>query len=147
MPRFWLDAFTAESWDETRVYGFRVLGFHKSRHLKVGRMEKGDLVFCWIKVVHTLVGAVQVTGEPYLSYEPKIWTDGLYPARVSVTPLLTFTADQGCDLNGVLSQMSFYDADNMHRTWSHFRGSPNELQEADGRLLLSALEDHHRDFA
>lgn len=86
-------------------------------------------------------------GEPYFAYEPAIWTDGLYPARIAVTPLVTRPVDEGRDLNDILRQLSFYDGANMHRTWSHFRGSPNELQEADGLLLLSALEQHQRRIA
>lgn len=86
-------------------------------------------------------------GEPYFAYEPAIWTDGLYPARIAVTPPATCSVDEGHDLNDILRRLSFYDEANMHRTWSHFRGSLNELQEADGRLLLSALEEHQRRIA
>ncbi len=140
MPRFWLDAFTAESWDETRAHGFRVLGFHKSRHLMVRRMEKGDLVFCWIKGAHQIVGVVEVSGEPYVANAPAIWGDGLYPERVPVTPLATCTVDEGYDMTIILPRLSFYNPDNMHQTWAHFRGSPNGLEEEDGNLLLDALE-------
>ena len=146
MPQFWLEAFSVESWDESRRDGFRVVGFRKRRYPTLQRFHQGDVILCWIKEIQVLVGALRVIGEPYLADLPPMWSDGLYSARIAVEPLLTLPVEQGCDLVELLPALSFYDPQNMHQTWAHFRGSPNALQESDGHTLLSALADCYRRF-
>ncbi len=139
MPNFWLYAFTAASWEESQSYDFRVAGFHLHRSPTVQRMQQGDVLICWVTGLQKIVGALRVTGAPYLANEPHIWAEGIYPARVPVEPMLTLRVDDGCDLRAVMTALSFYNERHMALTWGHFQKSPNALTEPDGALILAAL--------
>ena len=141
MTTDWFDVFTPQTWEEARAYGFTVSGFNEAKFGTVKKVQLGDVLICYLSGPTKLIGALRVTGDPYLSHEPKIWKGkNSFPARIPVEPLKALEIDQAINFKQLLPQLSFYDAGNMRSTWAHLQGSPKKLNDADGALLFAAIQ-------
>lgn len=141
MAHFWFDVFTRATWDEARAIDFAVSGFSKSKLATVRRVQPGDVLICYLKGEMELIGALKVTGAAYVAQEPRIWQSQVFPARLPVEPLIVLDDEHPVDFLALLPMMSFYDADNIRRTWARLQGSPTALSDKDGQIMLDALSE------
>lgn len=140
MPTYWFDVFTRETWDEAREHGFNTSGFSETKRVTAGRVRPGNVLICYVRGEKKLVGALRVTGPAYFSHEPRIWKSQEFPVRVPVEPLLVLDQDQEVGIAAVLPQTSFYNPENLKKTFARFQGSPTALDNADGQLMLMAIQ-------
>jgi hypothetical protein len=77
-PTYWLDLFTAETWQEFLDNGGDVTGFSPRRFKTVQRMKPGDLLLCYVTRVSRWVGVLEVTGDAFFDEHP-IWKSQLFP--------------------------------------------------------------------
>jgi hypothetical protein len=137
---FWLDLFTWATWNEFLNVGGKVSGFRESRWPTVQRVTAGDIFLCYLTGISRFVGALEVTGQPFLDKSP-IWKSDVFPARLPVKVLIQLKAETAVPVHALRDQLSFFQPDPDSPAWTGlFRGSPNRFNEADGRIIFNALE-------
>jgi len=137
---FWLDLFTWETWSEFLNNGGKISGFREGRWTTVQRVATGDIFLCYLTGISRFVGVLEVTGQPFLDKSP-IWKSAVFPARLPVKVLIQLKAETAVPVYALRDQLSFFQPDPDSAAWTgHFRGSPNRFNEADGRIILNALE-------
>jgi hypothetical protein len=77
-PAYWFNVFTEETWHEAERIGFSVSGFSRTRYSTVQRLKPGDVLICYLKGLKLLTGALRVSGNAYLSEEPRIWQSQIF---------------------------------------------------------------------
>lgn len=140
LPSYWFDVFTRETWVEARENGFSTSGFSETKRVTASRVQPGDILICYVRGEKKLVGALRVTGPSYFAREPRIWKSQEFPVRVPAEPLVILDRDQEVSIAPVLPQLSFYDPDSIKKTYARFQGSPTPLADADGELMLMAVQ-------
>jgi hypothetical protein len=137
---FWLDLFTWETWNEFQNDGGKVTGLRESRWSTVQRVANGDILLCYLTGISRYIGVLQVVGEPFRD-TVRIWSSDLFPARLPVKVLIQLTPETAVPVYDLRDQLSFFQDSPDSPAWTgHFRGSPNRVKEADGRVILNALE-------
>ena len=61
---YWLDLFTATTWDEFRQAGSRITGFRASTRSVRKAVKPGDILLCYLTGVMRRVGALEVLLGP-----------------------------------------------------------------------------------
>jgi hypothetical protein len=140
VPNYWFDVFTPKTWQEAQAHGLTVSGFSESKYATVQKLQPGDILVCYLKGPMQIIGALRVTGPAYFSRDPVIWESKDFPARIPVEPKVIREPEQALDFRALLPHLSFYDGDNMLRTWARLQGSPTKLDLTDGELLFAALQ-------
>ena len=82
--RYWLDLFTGTTWGEFLRAGASVSGFRSSRWPSVQQLRPGDCLICYLTGLSRWIGVLEVTGQPYLDHDTRIWNLDQFPARVPV---------------------------------------------------------------
>ena len=86
------------------------------------------------------VGALEVVGQPFQDKSP-IWHSDVFSARLPVKVLVQLTAESAVPVYDLREKLSFFQASPGSHAWiGHFRKSPNQFKEADGVVILAALE-------
>jgi len=70
---YWLDLFTGTTWREFRDAGASVSGFSAKRRRIADRLEKGDILLCYLTGVMRWIGALEVGNKTNLT--DRIWKD------------------------------------------------------------------------
>jgi hypothetical protein len=83
---YWLDLFTGTTWREFREAGASVSGFSAKRRSMAQRVQKGDILLCYLTGVMRWVGALEV--REHSTDTRRIWKDREFPVRFDVKPLL-----------------------------------------------------------
>jgi EVE domain len=143
---YWLDLFTPQTWAEFQKAGSSVSGFRESRWAAVQKIQKGDYLLCYLTGVSRWVGVLEVTSNKPFKDHTTIWKDEAFPCRLSVKPVFQLDAETGVpvkDMKDVLS--AFKKADSSPLAWTgRFRGSPTKWSQADGEVVVSAVEYAHK---
>jgi hypothetical protein len=79
-------------------------------------------------------------GARFLSADPPIWGEGMFPVRIPVAPIFSLEPANAVNLENLLPKLSFYHQHDQRKTWARLRGSPVRLSDDDGLLLFSALQ-------
>ncbi|MEK0084200.1 hypothetical protein [Benzoatithermus flavus] len=138
-PTYWLDLFTYETWTEFLAAGANVSGFREKRWNNVQKMNKGDILLCYLTGVSRWIGLLEVVGSAFKDAKP-IWTAGDFPARIPVklvAKLEPTTAVPVIELKDKLSV--FQNLKSPHAWTGHFRGSPYKWKPQDGAAVVAAV--------
>ena len=139
-PTFWLDLFTAETWQEFHADGAKVSGFRERRRKTVNKMKKGDILLCYLVGQSRFIASLKVTGDPFFD-RTKIWSKDDFPARVPVKVIVELSAETGVPVLELKDRLSIFDNLAYPNAWGvHFRGSPVKWSKADGEAVMSALQ-------
>lgn len=139
---YWLDLFTIETWREFKEAGGTISGFRESRWSRVKRMQPGDRLLCYVVALKRWVAVLEVTGEPFLSTEPRIWASDDFPARVHVKVDLELTPETGVPAYDLLPDMPMFDKvkEKDFGGWgAFFMGSPAQWSDEDGKVVEQAM--------
>jgi len=138
---YWLDLFTGTTWKEFRDAGARVSGFSAKRRSVAQRVEKGDLLLCYLTGVMRWVGVLEV-GEVSTD-TTRIWKDQEFPIRFNVKPLMLLEPEHGVPMEHLEGRVSFFANSRDKGKFRGFvRGSPNLFKNPkDAELILSLLRD------
>src|SRR5215217_7660838 len=101
---YWLDLFTATTWQEFLAAGGEVSGFRENSWSTVKQMRPGDYLLCYLVVVQRFVGVLQVVSEPFQDDSP-IWQDAIFPCRVKVEKLVTLTPETGVPIHDLRDRL------------------------------------------
>lgn len=142
MPRtYWLDLFTPQTWNEFLAAGGTVSGFRESRRNSMRRMQPGDALVCYLTGVSRFVGILEVTGPAYTDRAP-IWKDEAFPERVPVKVVAQLAPETAVPVAELLDGFSWAARLKSPIAWTgHFRGSPVQMDPADGAMVEEAIRD------
>jgi hypothetical protein len=138
---YWLDLFTGTTWREFREAGASVSGFSAKRQSLALRLQKGDVLLCYLTGVMRWVGALEV-GERSNDTK-RIWKDQEFPVRFHVKPLIMLEPEHGVPMEQLKGRVSFFASDKDKGKFRGFvRGSPNLFKDSkDAALILSLLQE------
>jgi hypothetical protein len=136
---YWLDLFTAGTWQEFLDAGANVSGFRESRWNTLQKIKVGDYFLCYLTGVSRWIGLLEVTSEPFRDTTP-IWQDDSFPCRVKVRILAKLTPETGIPVKEMREQLSVFQTTGGALAWTgHFRGSPTKWKVSDGEAVVKAV--------
>jgi len=137
---YWLDLFTAKTWEEFLSAGAEVSGFREGRWKTVQKIRPGDRLLCYVTGASRFAGVLEVTSEPFKD-SSVIWSDDAFPCRVKVKAIITLPVENAVPVVTLKSVLSvFLDLKSPAAWTGHFRGSPARWSSEDGEHVLQALE-------
>ncbi len=75
---YWLDLFSAKTWQEFLDAGGTVSGFREGRWSMVQKLKPGDKLLCYLTGISRFIGILEVASEPFKD-NAKIWEDAAFP--------------------------------------------------------------------
>jgi hypothetical protein len=136
---YWLDLFTAVTWQEFLDAGGKVSGFRESRWTTLQKVKVGDYFLCYLTGISRWVGVLEVTSEPFRDSAP-IWKDDAFPCRVSVKFIAMLTPETGIPVKDMKEQLSVFQTEGGALAWTgHFRASPTKWKTSDGEAVVDAV--------
>ncbi len=137
---YWLDLFTAKTWQEFLDSGAEISGFRESRWTTVQKIAKGDFLLCYLTGISRFVGVLEVVSKPFRDTK-KIWSDEDFPCRIKVRPVATLTPETSVPVRSLLGKLSFLPFESWGPAWTgHFRGSPAKWKPVDGEVVTAAVK-------
>ncbi len=136
---YWLDLFTAVTWQEFLDAGGKVSGFRESRWSTLQKVKVGDYFLCYLTGVSRWIGTLEVTSEPFRD-TATIWKDESFPCRVRVKIIAKLTPETGVPVKEMKDQLSVFQTAGGALAWTgHFRGSPTRWKVSDGEAVVKAV--------
>lgn len=137
---YWLDLFTAATWQEFIEHGANITGFRSSRWNTVQKIKIGDYFICYLAGVMRFVGILQVSGKAYKD-NSVIWKDEDFPCRLPVTSVITLEPETAVPIKELRDQLSIFKNLSTPRAWTaSLRSSPYKWKETDGDIILQSLQ-------
>jgi hypothetical protein len=62
---YWLDLFTAVTWQEFLDAGGKVSGFRESRWSTLQKVKPGDYFLCYVTGISRWIGVLEITSEAF----------------------------------------------------------------------------------
>ena len=136
---YWFDAFSGRTWDEFRKAGANISGFNVRFRKQVARLQRGDILLCYLTGVMRWVGALEVLGPT--DDQTKIWSESGFPVRVNVKPRILLEAEHGVPMKQLEGKTSFFQGpQDVGKYHGIVRKSPALLQLQDGQVILDMLQ-------
>lgn len=136
---YWLDLFTAVTWEEFLKAGGNVSGFRESRWTTLQKVKIGDYFLCYLTGVSRWIGILEVTSKPFED-AASIWKDETFPCRVKVKIVAQLTPETGVPVKEMRDQLSVFPKTGTAFSWTgHFRGSPTKWKISDGEAVVNAV--------
>ena len=141
MPKaYWVDLFTVETWHEFLRHGADISGFSEPRWPWVKRINPGDYLLCYLTGESRWVGVLESISKPYRDEKERIWTNGLYPARIRVKPIVTLKPEHGVPVLDMRNELKLFKNLKNPNVWAGiFRASPNPWNAEDGPVVVQRL--------
>ncbi|MDQ6632438.1 MAG: hypothetical protein M3Y82_11910 [Verrucomicrobiota bacterium] len=136
---YWLDLFTGTTWNEFQKSGASVSGFSYRMRKTVQKIQRGDILLCYLTGVMRWVGALEVIGQT--DDKTPIWKDAEFPSRLKVKPLLMLSPTNGIPMSQLEGKVQFYQTKADSGKFKGFvRGSPAIFKEKEnGDFILRLL--------
>lgn len=103
---YWLDLFTAKTWDEFLKAGGAVSGFRASQWNQVRQIKPGDILVAYLTGVSRFIGEIEVTSEAFRDGS-RIWADDELPARIKVKVVAALDPETAVPVGDILDRFSF----------------------------------------
>lgn len=142
MPRtYWIDLFTATTWQEFLAAGGKVSGFREGTWPTVQKIRPGDYLLCYLVVAQRFVGVLEVESEPFQDRTP-IWKDAVFPCRVKVNPLIKLSPETGVPIHDLRDRLSIFSRHADSRAWGiYVRRTPAMWSTEDGEVVVEVLRE------
>lgn len=143
MLQYWLDLFTPETWEESRLTGFKISGFRETRRPVVSRIKPGDLLICYTTKISRFSGILEVISEPYVDKEKasQVWKHDSFPCLIDVKPIITLDFLHSIPASEVIPKLS------ISRKWAGLvRGSPVKIPFSDGEIIKNMLKGSKKEY-
>jgi len=138
---YWLDLFTAATWDDFKAAGSQVSGFRTKRWNTVQKIEVGDYLLCYLTGLSRFIGILEVLSKPYKDNSP-IWKDEEFPCRLKVKVVAELTPETAIPVIQLKESLSqFMELKNPHAWTGYFRGSPLKWSAADAEIVINAIKE------
>src|SRR3989304_4822757 len=116
---YWLDLFTAKTWEEFHKAGGNVSGFRIRRRKMMQGIKPGDYFLCYLTGVSRWIGILEVTSGPFKDTK-KIWSDENFPTRFNVKTLGLHKPETAVPRQNLKSQISFFKILKNPNAWSGY---------------------------
>src|SRR4051812_18045413 len=103
--QYWLDLFTAKTWQEFLFNGGDVSGFRPNRWTTVQQIKPGDRLICYLTGISRFVGILEVTSKGFQDETP-IWSRETFPSRVRVRTVIALNPDTGVPIVALKEQLT-----------------------------------------
>jgi predicted RNA-binding protein len=141
---YWLDLFTAKTWQEFLDAGAKVSGFRERRWKTVQRMKPGDYLLCYLTGVSRFIGVLEVTSDSFKDTTP-IWKDEVFPSRVEVKEVVNLKPETAVPILHLKDRLSIFQNLSSPNAWTgHVRGSPARWKTSDGEAIVGAVMEARR---
>jgi predicted RNA-binding protein len=138
---YWLDLFTAQTWNEFLQAGGTVSGFKESRWSTVSKIKPGDFLLCYVIGISRWVGLLEVTSDPYKDVN-RIWSKDIFPSRMKVKPIITLKLETAIPIRELQESLSYFKDLRRPNSWvGHFRGSPTREKFDDAQVIIAAMKN------
>ena len=136
---YWLDLFTAVTWQEFLDAGGKVSGFRESRWGTLQKIKPGDYFLCYVTGISRWIGVLEVTSEPFR--DTAIDLEGReFPLPRKGQVAAKLTPETAVPVKEMKDQLSVFQAAGGALAWTgHFRGSPTKWKTADGEAVVKAV--------
>jgi predicted RNA-binding protein len=136
---YWLDLFTAVTWQEFLDGGGKVSGFRESRWGTVQKVKVGDYLLCYLTGVSRWIAVLEVVSEAFRDTST-IWKEESFPCRVKVKVIEALTPETGIPVKEMKDQLSVFQTTESALAWTgQFRGSPTKWKASDGEAVVNAI--------
>jgi hypothetical protein len=137
---YWIDLFTAITWQQFRDAGASVSGFRPRMKNVVKQVKPGDVLMCYMTGVMRWVGALEVLGPS--NDQRDVWGYD-FPCRLAVRPLVMLEPEHGIPMTALEGKVDFYQGPEHRSKFKGFvRGSPRRFKKTeDGDLIVGLLKD------
>ena len=138
---YWLDLFTAKTWEEFHKAGGNVSGFRIRRRKMMQGIKQGDYFLCYLTGVSRWIGILEVISGPFKDTK-KIWSDEDFPIRFNVKTIVALTPETAVPVLDLKNGLSFFKNLKNPNAWSgYFRGSPKRISREDGEAIERSIVD------
>jgi hypothetical protein len=142
---YWLDLFTGTTWKEFLASGGNVSGFKKSKWKTAQKIKRGDYLICYLTGISRFVGVLEVTSEAYMDDENIIWKFNTFPVRFKVKKVVDLDPEDAVPVSYIKEGLEMFKNLKNPNSWGIlFRGSPKQIDDADGELILKSILDAKR---
>ncbi len=140
---YWLCLFNQATWQEFCAAGGTVMGFPETRRNTVQRLKPGDYCLGYMTGVSKWMAVLEVTSDPYVDHETKIWQQATFPCRVKVKVIDHLDAETGVPALSLSKEMHLFDRLKSPHWGLLFRAAPKELHPQDGELIVRTIAAQH----
>jgi predicted RNA-binding protein len=138
--RYWLDLFTGKTWEEFLKNGAKISGFRERRRKVAQKIQVGDYLICYLTGISRIIGVLEVKSECFTK-ETRLWEDAVFPIRFKVKLLHQLTPKTAIPIQNFKERLSFFKRGTHKTSWTGlFRGSPNEFQQEDGKIIVEEIK-------
>jgi len=138
---YWLDLFTASTWNEFKEAGGTISGFRKRMRKMVYKIQPSDYLLCYLTGVSRLIGVLEVTSKVFEDNHP-IWKDEDFPIRLKVRIISELTPETAIPISNFKDSLSIFRNLSSKRAWTgHFRSSPAKFTKQDGEFIVNAIAE------
>lgn len=138
--RYWLDLFTGKTWEEFLKNGAKVSGFRERRKKVAHKIQIGDYLICYLTGISRFIGVLEIKSDCFVDQTP-IWEDAVFPIRFKVKLIYQLTPKTAIPIQNFKEKLSFFKKGGHKTSWTGvFRGSPNEFQQEDGKIIVEEIK-------
>lgn len=142
---YYIDLFSPETFESFSKSQRDISGFRERHRNIASRIEVGDIFICYMTKLSRWVGALEITSTSFVDNSPIFYdSDDPFVIRFKVKPLIWLDKEYGIPIfeSRIWDHLSF--TKNLQKGeigWTgKVRGSLNELEENDAKILLNELE-------
>jgi hypothetical protein len=136
---YWLDLFTAVTWQEFLDAGGKVSGFREARWSALQKVKPGDYFLCYLTGISRWIGLLEVTSDPFRD-TATIWKDESFPCRVKVKIVAKLTPETAVPVKEMKDRLSVFQTSSGALGWTGpFRGSLRKWKPTDGQAVVQAV--------
>jgi hypothetical protein len=140
--KYWMSIFTPDTWQQFLAMPQHVCAFNDLPGRRFPDLSLGDHLLCYVSKEQVWAGVLAVNGPRYRSVD-HLYTGGLFPNRVSVTPLVLLTPLQkAVRMSALEGRLSFFPAGTGGKKWApHVRISPRVMHTPDALAIVAAVQE------
>ncbi|PIQ26163.1 hypothetical protein COW64_12260 [bacterium (Candidatus Blackallbacteria) CG18_big_fil_WC_8_21_14_2_50_49_26] len=140
---YWLSVERYENWIVDRNSGFTFLGISERKQKIAEKMEIGDILVTYVSSGYSCFSDAReiVSEKPKRSKFGLIY-DEPYPYFIETKPLVILHETQWVKIHKLVTSLGFLPKE---KDWRQvLRNSPKKLSNADGEIILVALNNAYR---
>ena len=106
------------------------------------QLRTGDYLICYLTGLSRWIGVLEVTGQPYLDHQTRIWNLDQFPARVPVKLIAKLEPLTAVPILNMRDGLSIFQQSNSPGAWTGaVRASPVQWKLKDGEAVVATIFD------
>jgi len=139
--RYWLDVFSGNGWETFLKIGAHVTGFRMRKEKVAREVHRGDFFLCYISGIARFIGVTEALGECFIDHT-RITKSEELPVRINVKIVHRLSPEHAVPILDLKDRLFiFVGVKGLSDLAAKFKGCPMELEQADGKVILEAIEE------